>query len=220
MVELASENDRRTQRRAARRAENRTEILDAAELVFGSAGIHEGSLRAIAAESGFSPAAIYLFFENKQHLLAETITRRGDELNNLLAETAASCPDPLESLHRIIDATVAFFTTHPNFRTLLSHLSGGVTIAGPLAEYGPEVDARFSVATDLLTGIVAAGQKRGEIRAGEARTLARLYMVLVNEYVYLSAEPTPTGRANAGLPAKQFHDLVDGALRKSGAGRR
>jgi AcrR family transcriptional regulator len=220
MVEVASENDRRTQRRAARRAENRTEILDAAELVFGSAGIHEGSLRAIAAESGFSPAAIYLFFENKQHLLAETITRRGDDLNNLLAETAASCPAPLESLHRIVDATIGFFTANPNFRLLLSHLRGGVTIAGPLDKYAPEVDARFGVATDLLTGIVTAGQKRGEIRAGDARTLARLYMVLVNEYVYLSAESTSSGHANAGLSAKQFHDLVDDALSKAVPRRR
>src|SRR3979490_1335352 len=72
--------DRRAERRAARREENQTEILDAAEKVFGANGLRGGSLREIGEESGFSTAAIYLFFDNKQHLVAETLSRRGGEL--------------------------------------------------------------------------------------------------------------------------------------------
>jgi AcrR family transcriptional regulator len=72
-------SDRKAERRATRRAENRTEILDAAERVFGEDGLRDGSMRKIATESGFSTAAIYLFFENKQDLVAETLSRRGGE---------------------------------------------------------------------------------------------------------------------------------------------
>ena len=72
--------DIRLQRRAKRRAQNRTDILDAAEFVFAHEGFKDGSLRKIAERSGFSPAAIYLFFDNKERLVAETLSRRGDEL--------------------------------------------------------------------------------------------------------------------------------------------
>ncbi|MCU1358997.1 MAG: TetR/AcrR family transcriptional regulator [Ilumatobacteraceae bacterium] len=64
-------------------------ILDAAEKVFGRDGIHDGSLRNIATQSGFSTAGIYLFFENKQHLLAETLSRRGTELTTAIAHVAS-----------------------------------------------------------------------------------------------------------------------------------
>ena len=109
-----AEPDPRARRRAARRAENRTAILDAAERVFGEHGIRDGSLRQIALLSGFSPAAIYLFFENKQHLLAETLTRRGAELVGALQIAAEGDVSPLDTLHRIVDVTWAFFEAHPD----------------------------------------------------------------------------------------------------------
>src|ERR1700730_9199415 len=117
--------DLRARRRAARRAENRTEILDAAERVFGEHGVRDGSLRQIALLSGFSTAAIYLFFENKQDLLRETLTRRGDE--------------PVGKRHRVVSVTVAFFDVRPDFRRLLRHITGGPAIVGPsLAGYAAE----------------------------------------------------------------------------------
>jgi len=211
--------DRRTARRAARRAENRDDILNAAERVFAQSGIRDGSLREIAAEAGFSTAGLYLFFENKQHLLAETLTRRGDELLTVLRETIDAGASPLEELHDIIDATEAFFAARPSFRRLLAQLRGGTTITGPvLAGYSGEVDARFNAAMSLLTGVVTDGQSGGEIRTGNPQALAHLYSVLINEHVFLSAEAA--GRADASLSNDEFHALVDGALRTSGRRRR
>src|SRR5271170_7290465 len=100
----AAEPDPRARRRAARRAGNREEILDAAEQVFGEFGIHDGSLRQIAHLAGFSTASIYLFFENKQDLLNQTLLR-GVELNNAIRAVADSDLPPLEKLHRIVDVT-------------------------------------------------------------------------------------------------------------------
>jgi len=203
--------DRRSARRAARREQNRTDILDAAERVFSREGIRDGSLRTIATESGFSTAGIYLFFENKQQLLAQTLTRRGDELVHALGQVAEHNSAPLEQLHQVIDITVAFFAERPDFRLLLRQIRGGTTITGPvLAEYASEVDARFDAAMDILTGIVRRGQQAGEIRRGDARALAHMFSVLVNEYVLLDAAPEP---AAASLTADEFHALVDGALR-------
>lgn len=208
--------DRRSERRAARRAQNRADILDAAELVFSREGIRDGSLRAIATESGFSTAGIYLFFENKQQLLAETLTRRGDELVYALRHVTEHDVAPLAQLHQVIDVTVAFFAERPDFRLLLRQMRGGTTITGPvLAEYAGDVDARFDAAMDILTGIVDRGQRVGEIRSGDARALAHMFSVLVNEYVLLDiASGSPEAPT---LAANEFHALVDGALRRDQA---
>jgi AcrR family transcriptional regulator len=201
--------DRRAQRRAARRDDNRTEILDAAEVVFGARGVRNGSLREIAAQAGFSTGAIYLFFESKEHLLAEALTRRATELVTTLKVEAERDRAPLAKLHAIIDAMVAFFDARPHFRGLLRHMSGGAEIVGPaLAEHAVDVDGLFDTAMGLLAEIVRSGQRGGEIRDGDAAAIARLYSVLVNEQVLL-------GDAGAGtLTREQFHGLVDGALRR------
>jgi len=204
-----TDTDRRAARRAARRAQNRADILDAAERVFGRDGIRDGSVRTIAAQAGFSTAGIYLFFDNKQQLLADTLTRRGDELVDVLRQVAARDAPPLERIHDVIDASVAFFAARPDFRLLLRQIRGGATITGPvLAEYAGDVDARFAAAMDILTEIVRMGQAAGDIRRGDARTLAHMFAVLVNEYVLLDA-----ATADAQLSGDEFHALVDGALR-------
>ncbi len=203
--------ERRAERRAARRAENRTDILDAAEQVLGQRGVADGSLRQIALAAGFSPAAIYLFFDNKQHLLYETLARRGRELNAVLKVVADAEGEPLDRLHWIIDESVVFFDQRPHFRHLLRHLAGGAAIVGPiLAEYTETSENHFLEAMNTLAGIVRAGQAAGEIRPGNASTIAHLYSVLVNEHVLLSA-----GAADSPGPlsTEQFHSLVEGALR-------
>jgi AcrR family transcriptional regulator len=204
--------DRRADRRAARRAQSTSEILDASEKVFGTRGLSDGSLREVADEAGFSTGALYLFFENKQHLIHEMLTRRGTELNALLREVAESDRAPLDALHHIIDATRAFFADRPNFRLLIRHLSGGATIIGPaLAEYADETNAGFAESQALLASIIERGQARNDLRAGDPLAIAHLYSVLVNEYVLFDDagdEPSP-----ATLTSEQFHALVDGALR-------
>jgi AcrR family transcriptional regulator len=216
--ETVVQRDRRTERRAARRVQSQTEILDAAEQVFGEDGIREGSLRRIGALSGFSTAAIYLFFENKQHLVSETLTRRGDELRMVVVEVADDDLAPLEKLQQIVDLTVDFFAARPNFRLLLRHIRGGATITGPvLAEYAGDVNERFVAIMTTIAAIVQDGQAIGEIRTGDAAALAHMYSVLLNEFVLLEAN---ADEANTGtLTAEEFHALVDGALRTPDAGK-
>lgn len=210
--------DRRAERRASRREQSRTEILDAAETVFGEDGIRDGSLRRIAALSGFSTAALYLFFEDKQQLLAETLTRRADEWNSTIREVAEGDLDPLDKLHEIIDASTRFFDERPQFRLLLRHIRGGPAVTGPvLAEFADEVDGRYFEILKSLASIVKDGQAAGRIRKGNERSIAHLYSVMVNEFVLLS---TSSVEANVGtLTTEEFHEFVDGALRSPANGR-
>lgn len=63
----------RTQRKprppGASKAASRSSILDAARRVAARDGARDLSLRAVAAEAGFAPAALYGYFRNKDELL-------------------------------------------------------------------------------------------------------------------------------------------------------
>jgi AcrR family transcriptional regulator len=204
--------DRRAERRAARREQSRSEILDAAEIVFGEDGIRNGSLRRIADIAGFSTAAIYLFFDNKQDLLSETCIRRADEWDFAVREAAGSELAPLETLHKIVDAAIGFFSERPHFRLLLRHIRGGPAVTGPvLAEFADDVDARYFEVLQHIAHIIHVGQTTGQIRDGNERSLAHLFLVLLNEFALIG---DPSDESNVGtLTAEQFHGFIDGALR-------
>lgn len=58
-----------TQRRQASKAASRAAILEAARRVATRDGARDLSLRGVAAEAGFAPAALYGYFRNKDELL-------------------------------------------------------------------------------------------------------------------------------------------------------
>ena len=199
----------RSQRRAARRAENRSEILDAAERVFGEDGLRTGSLRRIADLSGYSTAAIYKFFDSRQHLVAETLNRRADEYLGELLRAAESAGTPLERLHLIVDNAAAYFLARGHFRSLLRQMQGGSAIVGPVLDaFADDVLGRYAHAMNLMTDLIREGQQAGEVRDGDPGALAHLASVLINEYAL----------ADIALARSEFHAVFDGALRAPTAG--
>ena len=198
-----------SQRRAARRAESQNAILDAAERVFSEDGLRTGSLRRIADLSGYSTAAIYTFFDSKQHLVAETLNRRGDEYLVELSQAADATGSALERLHRFVDAAAAFFGARGYFRSLLRQMQGGSAIVGPVLDaFADDVYGRYAQAMALMTRLIREGQEDGEIRDGDPGALAHLASVLTNEYALVDAALAPS----------EFHAVFDGALRAPAAG--
>lgn len=194
----------RSQRRAARRAQSMTEILDAAERVFSEEGLRDGSLRRIGDLSGYSTAAIYKFFDSKQHLVAQTLSRRADEWLAELQRATGSGGTPLERLHRIADDAAAFFGARPHFRSVLRQVQGGSAIVGPLlAAFAEDVYGRYAQAMAVMTDLIRQGQQIAEIRTGDPQALAHLASVLTNEFAL----------ADLGLTTADFHAVFDGALR-------
>ena len=61
--------EHRTERRAKEHGATRSAILDAARRVAARDGARDFSLRSVATEAGFAPAALYGYFRNKNELL-------------------------------------------------------------------------------------------------------------------------------------------------------
>ncbi len=206
LVTDSAGEDPRTRRRAARRAASTADILDAAERVFSEDGLRDGSLRRIAELSGYSTAAIYKFFDSKQHLVIETLNRRADEYLIGIKAAAERGGTALERLHFIVDDAAAYFSAHKQFSSLVRQVQGGQAILGPvLAAFADDIDGRYGQAMALMADLIREGQSGGDIRAGDPRALAHLASVLTNEYVL----------ADLPLSREEFHAVFDGALRNS-----
>lgn len=100
------------QRRRGRQA-SRAAILDAARRVAARDGARDLSLRGVAAEAGFAPAALYGYFRNKDELL---LALAADDLTALarvmkgsggLAEAGAAALDLLKGAETMAAASAA-----------------------------------------------------------------------------------------------------------------
>jgi AcrR family transcriptional regulator len=59
-----------------------TALVDAAEVLFGSEGVDNVSMRSVAREAGVAPAALTHHFSSKHHLVEAVVMRRGRELGD------------------------------------------------------------------------------------------------------------------------------------------
>ena len=69
----------REQRRLHHQDLSRTQLLDAAEEVFGRKGFHDTTLKEVAELAEFSVGSVYSFFANKDDLFRQIFVRRGDQ---------------------------------------------------------------------------------------------------------------------------------------------
>src|SRR5262245_52544487 len=119
----------------------RERILDVALDLFVRKGYAEASLREIAAELGFSKAALYYHFESKQDILMALHMRVHSITSDVLPVLAAGT-DPDETWRHLVDVLIGLTLRHR--RLLELHLKNQDAIAElhaepALARHGPFV---------------------------------------------------------------------------------
>lgn len=205
-------SSRRAQRRGQAQRLGRDHLLDAAEEVFGRRGFHDTSLKDVAAAAEFSVGTIYNFFENKDDLFRQIFVRRGEAFMTGL-RAVVDDPDPVASLHVMLDFEVGFFRAHPHFARLYLRYANSAQ-ASTDALIDEVTRARYAEAMTIQATLFSRGQRAGAFRAGDASVLARLFSGLVASYqstdpAVLDGDPAAPER----LPLSELHAIVDGAFR-------
>ncbi|SEL51763.1 DNA-binding transcriptional regulator, AcrR family [Bosea lupini] len=103
---MGEEAARRKRGRYAATDAKREGIIAAARTVFEREGLDGASLRAIAAEAGYTPAALYFHFDSKEALYAEVLGRSIAALQAAVDAAVAAVDPPAE---RFSAAALAFF---------------------------------------------------------------------------------------------------------------
>lgn len=176
---MSATPERREARPSEKSEQKRAHILETAQRLFESEGLAAASLRAIAKAAGYTPAALYFHFENKEALYAALLEA---SLTRLAAatEAAEAAAEPPDRLHAAGLAFYRYYAAHPRELDLgFALFRGGLKPYG----FGPERDARLNAQlTRALAPIDRAAQDGGAdpetARAITAAAFAHLVGVL------------------------------------------
>ncbi len=133
----------RLQRQQAQTDSRRKGVLDAARSVFERLGIEGASIREIAREAGYTPGAIYSYFESKEAiygaLLAESLERLNEAVN------AAGSPETpaADLLMAKASAWFGFYAAHPRDLDLGFYLVQGMQPRGLTTELNDQLNNRL-----------------------------------------------------------------------------
>ena len=158
-------NPPRWRRRSAARP---SEILAAALEVFGERGVSASPLDEIAKRAGVSKSALYLYYENKDDIVAALLHTVVMPKFETLAN--AGIGDTFSERLRVIVAAVSeIVTTHPFPAVLKIVLAESKNYPLLTTSWSDDVFGKF---TGDLAAYIAAAQSRGEVRPGDPKTYA------------------------------------------------
>lgn len=159
------------------RPSQRETIMLAALACFAHNGYDATRIRDIAQEAGVSDGALYRHFSSKEALAQQLHVQA---ISDFTAELAA-CADAetsTESLQRMAFRVLALYREQPN------------AFVFALVQAPSEAVTSFPEGADLpidvLARVIARGQLRGEICAGNARVLAASYLGCLMQPIALS----------------------------------
>ncbi len=157
-----------TGRRKAVSAMKRRLILEAARRIFEAEGLDGASLRAIAAEAGYTPAALYFHFDSKEAIYGAVLQESLAQLKDAVSQALAGAVLPQERLRLAAIAFFGFYEAHPRDLDLGFYLfRGGMKPQG----LGRERDEALNLAlSEALAPITEAALALGA-EAGAARLL-------------------------------------------------
>ena len=176
-------------RREASKNETRQLILRAARRLFAQKGMEESTIRDIAREAGVSPASVVVHFKSKTALLEEALNR---DIETALSELAASMPEDLELLDRLMHLAKGFFRLYDQnrklYRALIRH-----TIFEPAGET-PHITKVSELYLRFLSSLVEEGQARGIIKPEVDATIAAgsIFSLYLGALIMLFRRPDMT----------------------------
>jgi len=94
--------------------QRRTEILDAAKQLFVEHGYNATTIRRIAGQVGISSTGLYVYFPDKNAILAEICNATFESLIEELDEVRRKYLDPLQALQESLEGYIRFGLNHPN----------------------------------------------------------------------------------------------------------
>jgi AcrR family transcriptional regulator len=147
-------------------ADRRIEVVRAARKLFARDGFEGVSMRALAAASGVSPAALYLYFPDKHALLVAVCDDIFGELIAMFANAPAPAGlDRFARLRGFMRAYVGWGVAHPDEYRLLflvkeMHMPGA-SHRGPAVPGGPQLGpALFAMLVAEVQALMADGTMR------------------------------------------------------------
>lgn len=148
----------RAQRQQTQSDARRKGVLDAARAVFERLGIEGANIREIAKQAGYTPGAIYSYFESKEAIYGALLDESLERLNAAVDATGASGLTPADLLEAKAGAWFGFYAANPRDLDLGFYLVQGLRPRGLSSELNEQLNDRLH---DALRPCEAALQAMG-----------------------------------------------------------
>jgi len=133
----------RLQRQQTLTDARRALVLDAARAVFEDEGIEGASIREIARRAGYTPGAIYSYFDSKEAIYGALLDESLERLNAVVEAAAAAAGLPSERLRATAMAWFGFYAANPRDLDLGFYLVHGMRPRGLTTELNTRLNDRL-----------------------------------------------------------------------------
>lgn len=133
----------RVQRHQFQNDLRRKGVLDAARAVFERLGIEGASIREIASQAGYTPGAIYSYFESKEAIYGALLAESLERLNVAVQAAGDDQISPAGRLEAKACAWFGFYTAHPRDLDLVFYLVLGCQARSVTDELNRELNERL-----------------------------------------------------------------------------
>lgn len=203
----------REERRQRLQELSRLQLLDAAERVFAEKGFESAAVKEIADQAELSVGSVYQLFKNKQAMFRAVFTRRNQEGLAVLQAAIGSTESPLDQLHRLIDATLDYYTEHRTFYLLFQHAIGGSWL-NVKAGFDTRNFEEYLQYVGLPAEIFARGREAGVFLPMDPQGMAVMYTgilqaYLLHEVIGVDHEPS---EEHTEITRHDLHTLMDRAF--------
>lgn len=197
-------------RRERGRQEMRTAILKAAADIFEAQGIDGLTIRAVANAVGYSPGAMYEYFDSKEAILTTLYFEGTDGLGGFCERAVTGLPPDASAVDGIValgQAYRAYALAHPDLYRLVF---GG--FKKPPRQRPDDCEDDDSGGFDTLVALVTRGVAGGELVDVPPAVIAITAWASVHGFVSLEVTSHITGGEGPGVPPpspEQGRDVRD-----------
>lgn len=139
--------------------DKRERILKAAIRVFARKGFYATRVSEIAKAAGVADGTIYLYFENKDHVLVSIFQDRIGRLIQVLREEVEQCTTVEDRIRRIVEIQLGLLEGQRDLAEVVTvNLRQSTRL---LKQYAAPMFAQY---LDIVAGVISDGQREGTLR--------------------------------------------------------
>ena len=161
----------KTERQQAMTDVRRALVLDAARAVFEKLGIEGASIREIAGAAGYTPGAIYFYYDSKEAIYGALLAQSLERLNDKVAQAGTGALDPTAQLEAKASAWFDFYADNPRELDLGFYLVQGMRPRGLNATLNEQLNSRLRDALQPCEAALQALGLTGEAALRETTAL-------------------------------------------------
>ena len=161
----------KTERQQAMTDVRRALVLDAARAVFEKLGIEGASIREIARAAGYTPGAIYFYYDSKEAIYGALLAESLERLNDKVAQAGTGAQDAAAQLEAKASAWFDFYADNPRELDLGCYLVQGMRPRGLNATLNEQLNGRLHDALQPCEAALQALGLTGEAALRETTAL-------------------------------------------------